>query len=243
MITPTIPRRCPSLRVIQNSRPEHQPRLSHKTIIVVEGPAGCGKTTLTRKLEQETNIPVVRSSLGKRLVTSEEAIISSAVNDYSKILQAINHPSPIVVVERFVVSQVIYEGLRLGVFSKDVQQIWFHSHELVKTAARELGWRSTAAFENDIHPTWNSFELNWLFLCPSLSELISNRDSCEKEYPWNAQLELMRYLDIAQTWKLRLGTQAMAVVDDLRSARSLHSRIERWGKSNTHSRPGLSSIV
>lgn len=164
-----------------------------KTLLIIEGPAGCGKTTLTTGIEGGSTIPVVRSSLGKRTIDSAEAIIRSSINDYTKLISALSIPQPLVVIERFMISQLVYGGLRNpGLRLPSSEYISSVLVDAVQSARHDLRIRG-AESEGIQVP---SASLRFLFIIPTVAQLTDRRRSGGKEYPWPAELELSKYHEV-----------------------------------------------
>lgn len=173
-----------------------------KKIVIIEGPAGSGKTTVAEYMALHPRIELIKSSLPNRDPLAYSAVIDSSSNDYSKLSRAIHSPSVGVVIDRLFLSQLVYHALRsnapidvwenssfINRFPKsmDVNKIvdkWIDS--MIASANIDLAVRS-----------WEHSHINiglaWLIILPSHDELTERRGYSDRKFPWLAWHELERY--------------------------------------------------
>lgn len=172
-------------------------------VVIVEGPAGSGKTTLCDMLRHRLGAPIVAQSLSIRTPSDLEAPIISAVNDYSKALQVMADlvmqsergvPDPIVIVDRLVVSQMVYQLLRESYQEEEFYEfghIPMITNSLLARARFDFQWRRLAEISYD----WADWAIKTLFVIvlPTKEQLTQMRYKCRRDFPWSADLEVYWY--------------------------------------------------
>lgn len=182
-----------------------------KSLFIVEGPAGSGKTFLTRYIELK-GIPVVRASLGARQFDVMDAIAKSSVNDYAKLIQALIHPSPVVVVERLVLSQFIYGTLRnqgLGLQGLEYKEIGITLYRSIMHSTRDLRSRG-------FHVPFEDTTVAWVVMTLTPEALEDRRRNCDRAFPWSSWQEVQAYAEASKHLKYLHETDGLnpqAVVD------------------------------
>lgn len=189
-----------------------------KRILVLEGPAGSGKSTLNSFLTEKVCAVPVRSSLPNRDPEAEDAIIASTINDYSKIVRALASSSSTMVIDRLVLSQVVYGRLRKLRGGESVgclgpQHLRKLMSGLLYRAVFELQTRSYG------HYNLPGVEIAWLVLLPTPAVLRYRREVCGKSYAWDATTEIDSYLDVAQLAIRISNTRYMSYSNDKDTAR------------------------
>jgi hypothetical protein len=176
---------------------------SRQKLLIVEGPAGSGKTHFLAKLNLEcTRLKVVQTSLWKRQFSKEDIpdlIVSSSLNDYIKILEALDHHTS--AIDRCVVSEWVYGTLRRsrGHWEQGREAPRFalrHLDLLVQTAATELLWRGQVeGLRNGYYPEPPQVFL--MVYTPPVYVVHFRRKQAGKEYPWTVLEETLLYRDFA----------------------------------------------
>lgn len=161
--------------------------------MVLEGPAGSGKSYLGERLHEHYKVPLIRGSIGARKVTDQFiAAIASSVNDYTKIVRACaTSQKGFCVVDRLILAQMVYGELRSSGYAKVLSESFMFEpirdlHHLIDMAIKELSWRS--GFKAEI-PS----EVAWLILTPPVAQIKRNRRISSKKYGWEVADELKLY--------------------------------------------------
>ncbi len=176
-----------------------------KKILIVEGPAGSGKSFVANHLATTIGAAHVASSLGKRgFDTHEEPALASAVNDYGKMLRAITVPEYVVVVERLILSQMVYGGLRdpdlphNQYLSLGEHWVAERFNALIGMAISEVNWRLGPTFMDP-----EKLSLSILIVLPDAEQIEAQRKDAGKGYPWPAESERILYQMVAETLTAR----------------------------------------
>lgn len=171
-----------------------------KKILIVEGPAGSGKSFIAAKLAEKIGAAHISNSLGKRgFETPEEPAIASAINDYSKMIKAIAAPEYLVIIERLILSQQVYGSIRDPDLTHN-QSLYFGEdliaqriQHLTSMAISELSWRLTPAL-----PSIATTTMSFLIVIPDVSQIAEQRSKTNKAYPNSAGLEYALYRSIGE---------------------------------------------
>jgi len=179
-----------------------------KRLLILEGPAGSGKSYMVDRLVDLTTGAVgtysVRSSMFPREPDAEEIIHQSLLNDTLKIFEAMRSDEPAVVDRLF--GQRVYGRLRGGEppsFSIN----WFERLlRFVNLVTSEISWRS------GVHPgipvsRRYTLRVLWVMLTPDLMTLTAQREKAGREYPWSATQELKEYV----RWSEELSRDAGSI--------------------------------
>ena len=165
-----------------------------KHLIILEGPAGSGKSTMASALSTATGIPIISSSLPRRTYTGNlEPAALSAINDYTKLIKAFAHKSPTVVIDRMY-SQYVYSRLRRNSgpwqpsFVEEVSNPGLEFESFLNTALNEFIWRNLGDSFN------YRLDITWVFIIPAPEVLEQQRRlNPGREYHWPAQDEVEMY--------------------------------------------------
>jgi hypothetical protein len=206
-----------------------------KRILIVEGPAGSGKTTVAEYLSLSLQIELVKSSLPNRDPMAYSAIIDSSSNDYSKLANAMYSPYSGIVIDRLFLSQIVYHALRTEVLSlaehelqfptnlvppKGLVGLWFD--RVASTIATDLSVRGWAPSDHDL-------EVKWLVILPTAEEIQDRRHFSTREFRWEPYQELSWYTDIAKSelfFPNRANLHSTGGLDDLHTMEQLASWME-----------------
>lgn len=166
-----------------------------RVIYVMEGPAGCGKSTMIKSLQEQFlwKPPAEHIKFERpRAYLAETGIVLSQVKDYLSMLSALIDMSGVpLVLDRWGMSQWVYGSIRSGVTPgiSTGLGILVSTIRTVQAGYREFLYRSGSGFQD----LKISLDLRFVVLLPSVEILNQNRSSCGKEYPYHPQVELRCY--------------------------------------------------
>lgn len=170
-----------------------------KTILIIEGPSGCGKSTLTGDWLKGSGIPIIKSSLQGRVFDIQEAALLSTANDALKLAQALVNPAPVVIIERWLMSQLVYHQLRIGNI-EPLQTDWeSFLPPLDDVVGREVNYAINSTYlRGGLFPERTIISISWLCLLPDTDVLmarrsVANSNGESRHYPWDPDLERMMY--------------------------------------------------
>jgi hypothetical protein len=164
-------------------------------LLVVEGPAGSGKTTLIREMlyagvGQTPEIPFTIP----RPRTYEGKVHLSMVKDHLSSYYALNYLNSerAVILDRWLISQLVYGSLRGETFIEQstVSQIIDYGIDNLELAYRELQVRLGKPY-----PKAERLKLDvcFLMLLPSVEDLAMRRFTAKREFPYLEEEELTAY--------------------------------------------------
>lgn len=171
--------------------------MNTKPIVVVEGPAGSGKSTLCNLLVSQTGLPLVARSLPQRAPGENEAIYHSAVNDMAKFMVASTKPDG-AIIDRLFFSQWVYGHLRRGkrIPKPEFSAMIFHYERLIEVMMEDLACRAGTT-------VW-PFEpkIMVILLLPSRSQIDHYRSLTGNTYAFLSaqELEIYRRVEDLRSW-------------------------------------------
>lgn len=181
-----------------------------QTILIVEGPAGSGKTTLIKELSTR-GFASISSSLGVRAPDPGTVIMASAINDWSKVVQAVHSDAVFVAIDRLVLSQQIYGHIRANLNGPT----WPEPSILY---GRVLSMFSDVQTDMKLRLLNTSYHLppvdiNFLFVLPTFNELVARRGNQTKPYPFDVELEYSFYTQMAEQFRVHVPLRTFIVSD------------------------------
>jgi hypothetical protein len=156
-----------------------------KHIIIIEGHTGSGKTYLCRKLTTHERVAYITAQfMSSRQPESEEAVVASLMQDFTKLASALTCGYPVAVIDRCVLSQLVYEQLRDPAFVPEGRAA--RAALLLSAIIKELEWRTTSSVQK---PT-----LQWVMLWPPYGVAKERRErNSVRGYPWPLREEREAY--------------------------------------------------
>lgn len=195
-----------------------------KHIFIFEGPAGAGKSTMIESLRDRMPFELIKLpiELPRPREYGPHAPLLSQLKDVLQILSAVQSPQSFLVMDRFFISQLVYQSIRVG---DDMQSSLIravhknsyldgHMYSLIDMLNQDLDRRELRPVER----VRQAFMMHYIFLLPQLDVLIERRKQSGKEYPFDPKEELDRYkqvyLELPRSWKLDVlcSTQLEEVV-------------------------------
>lgn len=184
-----------------------------KRMVIIEGPAGSGKSTLidklhtgewARKREPLLNLPRPRSYEG---IYGNQL---SQIKDHLAVLDLLSddpEKTPLLV-DRFFFSQMVYNAIRTG--KDEISHTMVHrllaSLKLsVLCASQE--WQSRCDATQPYEPYAVTHHLHFHFILPALPLLRERRSKTDREFPFSAEQELALYIHAHLYLKSILGTK------------------------------------
>lgn len=175
-----------------------------KHLLVVEGPAGSGKSTLIKRIiasdpktfaEVEHPLEWARP----RAYLGEKGVILSQAKDYLTVLGFIRSPAPITIADRWMVSQQVYGAIRRGEAALTLSSWQFHLYlsqgiSNISRADYELKLRSNDFSSESLI----DFDVVWIFLVPKEPLLLQTRSTVERDFPYSPLQEIPLYLRMYQ---------------------------------------------
>lgn len=179
-----------------------------KKMIVLEGPAGAGKSWNLRVFrERHPDIPLLErpaETVGKRSYDSE---LTPLKIDIGYILETIYSPHDVVLVDRFWINSMVYLPFRVPFPEElsDVPRWLFPGPHTVQRAGenlrRTINTLITAAHVRDWSlQSQGLFDVSFHVLLPTLEVLKYNRGRSGKVYPFDPLEELRRYQAVNHYW-------------------------------------------
>lgn len=168
-------------------------------IVIVEGPAGSGKSTLVKHLEPLTGLRVVDRSIPVRDPGDKEAVFYSAANDMAKLQVAMAAPQG-AIIDRLFFSQWVYGNLRRGNKPPrpNMNALFFHYDTLIEHVALDLAIRSgKTVTAKHIMP-----RVLLVVLLPPADRIRQYRSQVDRTFRWMPEQELEYYEHIGnvETW-------------------------------------------
>jgi thymidylate kinase len=165
-------------------------------LVVVEGPAGSGKSTLSRLIADRFKLGLVTSSLskqtGSRSFDRQDAVIRSWVNDVDKILTALQEPNG-AVIDRLGLSQWVYGRLRSPSTPEEemgpITLSWVSTEQTIGALWRDLDCR---ARETGLR-VGRSPSILLIVIVPERKVLEDRRGKADRVFPWTIEQELELY--------------------------------------------------
>ena len=152
-----------------------------KQLIVVEGPAGSGKSTLCSQLSEALGLPHISRSMPTRDPSVTQAALESSFNDHYKLVRALMTPNG-AIVDRCTLSQHVYGVLRGTDYDRQSAGATIHHlSRLVQEYANDLMFRLGQQID------WP--EIQVILLLPPTEVIEKRRSYCQREFPWSAQME------------------------------------------------------
>jgi hypothetical protein len=180
-------------------------------LIVVEGPAGTGKTTLITQVEEKGW--ALRPSRfvtfdRPREYTGLDGISLAYLRDISTTFGMFlnkHHGQCTTIADRWLMSQYVYESIR----QRGGETSYTLARTLISTAVnnlqqlwREWRFRGAADTAHDLH-----LRIHFLVMIPTLEQLLLTRSSAKREFPYDPQLEITTFTHAARAFQNALLTQ------------------------------------
>lgn len=179
------------------------------SLFVLEGPAGCGKSSAIKELESRFGIPVIaRDYQMEQRSWGQDAPLASMIKDYRLFFKFMTEAKPNrpYLMDRLFFSQLVYQPERshialstpkLRVLARDLK----HSFETVLSALyMEESIRSLDI--DGVAGDTLRFNVVFIFLCPSYRTLSRFRHHSTKTYPFRVQLECNAYHNLGHFLEL-----------------------------------------
>jgi hypothetical protein len=168
-----------------------------RAILVVEGPAGSGKSTIIDLLDSVGFYPLHKTSKNVRDYQElGDAALMSQIKDIKNFARAIQlTPDEIPVMDRFILSQQVYGAIRRADNRlASPHQLITHIHEMSDLLLSDYLMRQGVHIgKAHVSPV----EVYFLVLLPSVARLNYQRGTSGKEYPFSAKREIELYKKIS----------------------------------------------
>jgi hypothetical protein len=211
-------------------------------IIIFEGPAGAGKSTVIKALLGDGWISDVPTALGsiprpRAYETFDSGATLSLVKDVCRLSELIGHADgkyPRLYMDRGFVSQSVYHYLRSGSaagFRHSIDLLPSSLYSIQRTLSSEYNRRRF--WQNQLE---EDLQISIVFVIPETREVKRRRVLAEKNYPYAAEEEVAFYRmacnQLIARWELRSGPYFLPVIhisglDDLHSLKLQHDALHR----------------
>lgn len=181
----------------------------HRSLFVIEGPAGAGKSTLIqhfldRYLEELQPATPLISFDRPRSYSGEEGLLLSQIKDYQTTVRLVSGWGPYergtaFIADRWYLSQLIYGSIRNGHGGPEPSQL----HLGLLAAARavhygDLEYRARYPVELTVQTI---YRIHFMILIPSLGMLVEQREKAGRDFPYDPRIEQRAYGELT----IRLG--------------------------------------
>lgn len=180
-------------------------------MIIVEGPAGSGKSVMARYLAEKLNYPLVQSSLNNRSPHAQAAPFDSLSNDIGKLTKALywmDQGNKAVVIDRCILSEQVYGYLRRGCNPKSFVAKTDQKYKSGKLVDRsrenmtELDYlvtMITKGLHNRRIPIFRPKNFLWIIYTPGVPTIEHRRWlSHPRTYAFEPYSELKLYIELAR---------------------------------------------
>lgn len=202
-------------------------------VIIVEGPAGSGKSTLVAHLEQDMGAVKIARSLPVRDPSALEAALGSWRNDILKIQDALVVRNKLAVIDRLVFSQWVYGSLRAKKSTPPgtALRVWTEFERLLLELITDVNHRLEPCGCGQVEIP----RICLIVLLPKADVIEKYRAKAGREFPWKVEQELKAYQKVAEFGSM--GTMIEKVIPwDSTIHGPLRSKVERWlAESEEHS--------
>ncbi len=163
-------------------------------VIVLEGPAGSGKSTVLKQIEESWDEGYINLSNGLELPRDHGSPLPSYARDMAAIYNIVcEEQYGYIALDRFWFSTLVYDSLRQqGFFSSDIIE---HHRESLNDLIQVIGqnFKDRGFYVNE------SIRFTFYLLLPPIQEVLDRRESTGKVYPFDAGAELALYRRILST--------------------------------------------
>ena len=159
-----------------------------RSLIIVEGPAGSGKSTLSSQLSTELGIPAISKSMSIRNPSAYQAAIDSEMIDHYKFSRALLEQNG-VIVDRGYLSQFVYGNLRdqdgngLTWSNWPSQERWLHWME------SDIRHIDEAIHHRLGQLRYDSLSIMLIIYNPPAETIRARRANCDREFSWSPERE------------------------------------------------------
>lgn len=189
----------------------------NKYLMVFEGPAGSGKTTIINRLAKEIEddvmvLPRPAELLGVRSYRNEMAPMKA---DFDRLMTLLYSPYNNFMADRFWISSLIYQPLKLRdrYYSPASYPMPFMVEKDTKTLVSWAAGTMRTVDARDIEIKVPDYlRIDFYMLLPSTRLLLSNRKKADREYPFDAEIELAFYTNYAKNWGGTVCTPTVEIV-------------------------------
>lgn len=168
-------------------------------ILIVEGPAGSGKSTIINTLKNDLGCAAIQRSLPVRNPGAVDAALTSWRLDLIKVQDAIVAPEQVALVDRCMLSQWVYGNIRAGHRrpKPSASSVWMDYRDVLHHTQVDLENRlQMAGLEAPAPP-----QFGFLILLPPLPRLISQRERAGRDFSFDPEKELEFYGEAARVLK------------------------------------------